>query len=143
MVKAQSSPAPHISQFGFAATAGEINLSKDSEWYENTEGHRTLAGAYQGVKICMTDKGFGKVHKWVNSGLVGALRLIQVKEVIDSYPVVMVQLQATDAAQIDRGIIFEYELPFNFRVEKLSDTLVAIRLANNEFIGLVFANSND
>ena len=70
--------------------ADEEHSSKVSEWYDKTADHRTLAGAYQGVKIFMSDKGFGTTQKWITTGLSGALRLIQVKEVVDSYPVVMI-----------------------------------------------------
>lgn len=97
--KTQSTPPPSIMAFsnstfgGGFGKADEEDSSKVSEWYEKTADHRTLAGAYQGVKILMSDKGFGgTTHKWINTGLSGALRLIQVKEVVDSYPVVMIQL---------------------------------------------------
>ena len=54
--------------------------------------------------------------KWSDTEMKGALRLVQVKE-FQGFPCVIVQLTGTDAAGIERKVVFDYELPFNFTFE--------------------------
>jgi len=70
--------------------------------------------------------------------MVGTLRLVQVKE-FQGFPSVLVQLTGTDVAGIEREVVFDYELPFNFQLERfLSSTFAAIALGNGEYIGFYF-----
>ena len=122
---------------GFAGIAEEEEVDTD-DWYENKKGHVTLAGAFEGVGVYLTDKGFGTVHKWCNTEMFGALRLIQVHEAQD-YPAVILQLTGTDAAGNERDVVFQYELPLNFRFDgDLTRTFSSIEFTNGEYVGFLF-----
>lgn len=71
---------------GFAGE--EENETAKEDWFKEKGEHTTLAGAYKNVNIYLTDKGFSSVRKWTRSDMIGALRMIQVKEV-ENYPVVI------------------------------------------------------
>ena len=134
--------APHIGSFmGFAGIEEEPEIDTD-DWYENKKDHQNLA-CYSGVHIYLTDKGFGTVHKWCYTEMQGVLRLIQVKDEAD-YPAVLVQLVGTDPAGIERDVVFQTELPFNFRFDgDLSRTFAAIELLNGEWAGFLFSEDSD
>lgn len=73
----------------------------------------------------------------------GVLRLIQIKE-IEGFPVVMVQLTGVDVAGTEKGVVFEYELPFNFQFDgSLYSTLSVFPLAKGEFVGFLFNSASD
>ena len=75
--------------------------------------------------------------------MIGALRMILVKEVM-SYPVIILQMKSVDPAGIERDIVFEYELPFNFKFDQdLTRTFSAIGMKNGEYIGFLFSSSED
>ena len=95
------------------------------------------------MRIYLTDKGFGTVHKWCSTDMKGVLRMLKTKEV-QGYPVVLLELKGTDEAGVERATVFEYELPFNFRFDgDLSRQFSAIALSNGEYVGFFFANPGD
>ena len=54
------------------------------------------------------------------------------------------QLVGTDESGIERDVVFEYELHFNFTFERdISDKFCAIKLPNGQYIGLYFATEAD
>ena len=60
----------------------------------------------------------------------GKLRLIQVKE-FQGIPAVLLQLGGTDDAGVERDIVFEYELHFNFEFERdVNARFAALKLGN-------------
>jgi len=112
-------------------------------WLKNPKEHVNLAGGYENVRIFLTDKGFGTVHKWCATDMKGVLKLIQKKEV-HGFPVVLIELIGTDEAGVERATVFSYELPFNFTLESdLSRQLCAIGLSNGEYVGFYFAEPVD
>lgn len=114
-----------------------------TSWFKNKETHVNLAGGYDHVRIYLTDKGFGTVHKWCSTDMKGVLRMKQTKEV-QGYPVVLLELKGTDEAGVERATVFEYELPFNFRLESdLSRQFCALALSNGEYVGFFFADPRD
>lgn len=140
--EASSGGAPPIGSFmGFAGIDEEPEVDLD-DWYENKKDHQNLA-SYKGVHIYLTDKGFGTVQKWCYTEMQGVLRLIQVKEELD-YPAILVQLVGTDPAGIEREVVFQSELPFNFKFDgDLSRTFAALELINGEWAGFLFTEDTD
>lgn len=97
------------------------------------------------MHVYLTDKGWGMVHKWCHTEMVGVLRLIQVKECDEGgYPVIILQLKGADPAGIERDTVFEYELPLNFVFEQdLTRTFSALALTKGEWIGFLFDSPED
>jgi len=117
--------------------------SNENDWLEYTKTHITLGGGYQGVKIFMTGSSYGAARKWTNTDMHGVLYLIQIKEV-QNYPVVMVQLKGTDAAGIERDVVFENELSFNFAFDgNLGPNFSALALMNGEYGGFYFSDRSE
>lgn len=136
--------APSIAAFGggFMGFAEESNEPDPDDWFENKQVHVVVAGPFEGVKVLMTKNEFG-VRRWMDTEIKGNLRLVQVKE-FQGFSSVLVQITGTDAADIERDIVFDYELPFNFTFERdLSNQFCGIKLGNGEYIGLFFRNVND
>ena len=137
---AQPTPLPGSTFMGFQ----EIEETADeNDWFEQTQEHEVVAGAYHNVKIYMTGKGFQQVHKWSYTDMVGNLRLVKVHDA-EGYPVLMLQLKGVDAALIERDTVFEFELPFNFKIEAdLSRTFSAIECIQGEYVGFLFESPED
>jgi len=87
----------------------------------------------------MTSKGYGgNETKWTKTDMAGKLHLVLVKE-FQGFPCVVIQLGGTDAAGIERAVVFEYELPFNFIFERdISNNLCGIKLGNGHYVGFQF-----
>ena len=50
----------------------------------------------------------------------------------------------TDAAGIERDIVFQWELPFNFKFDgDLSRSFAALELTNGEWVGFLFSEDSD
>ena len=117
--------------FGGGGFTGFAEEEEDdaNDWFSNKEEHVVMAGPFEDVNVLMTGKDFG-VPKWTNTEMKGSIRLVQVKE-FQGFPSVLVQLTGTDAAGIEREVVFDYELPFNFSFERdLSNQFCAIKLGN-------------
>jgi len=55
-------------------------------------------------------------------------------------PITAIRLVAVDSNGLERGTVFEYELPLNFKFDaSLSPAFTAIKIAiNGEYFGLLF-----
>ena len=76
--------------------------------------------------------------KWVNTNILGLTSLVLLKDV--GAPIVVIRTRQEDQMSGLAGkIIFEYELPLNFKVEKLSAKFTAISLLDQgQYLGLYF-----
>ena len=62
---------------------------------------------------------------------------------IERIPVAKVKLIATNSND-EVEILFEYELPLNFKHDcKLSPTFYSLKSKNEQYFGFLFANAND
>lgn len=82
------------------------------------------------------------MKKWTDIRMTGILKLVMVADV--DLPIVNVRMLGTDAAESERGIILEYELPLNFTVNScLAKNFSALQIPNGEFLGFLFAKESD
>ena len=94
-----------------------------------------LAGPFSNIQLFLTDK---KMGKWVNTLIKGCAYLFQLKDV--GAPIVYLRVWQENETNGDRGnLVFESEVPLNFKFEKLSGNFTAIQLLENgEHIGIYF-----
>ena len=85
----------------------------------------------------------GKERKWSETKLAGNLRIFLLEHV--GVPLSAVRLNAEDKSGLERGVVFEYELPINFKFEPdLAPTFSAIRThILGEYIGFKFNSEKD
>ena len=116
------------------------------DWFTQTEEHQTLGGPYRNVHIYLTDKGFSTVQKWCHTQMIGVLRIKQVRD-CDSHPLIVLELKGTDPAGIERDVVFEYELPFNFRFDHANLTrtfsALSLKIRKDDHIGFFFESVED
>ena len=75
--------------------------------------------------------------------MIGVLRIIQVHD-CEGHPVIMLQMKGVDPAGIERDVVFEYELSFNFVFEQdLTRTFSALSIKKGEYIGFLFDSNDD
>ena len=127
-----------------AFNPGAVDKAPDpNDWISNTKRHVELTNGYERVQVLMTQTDYDGRSKWTKTDMVGVLRLVQIKE-FQGFPSAVVQLRGTDRLGIERAIIFDYELPFNFNFERnMSSKLCSIRLGNGQFIGFYFSKPGD
>ena len=85
------------------------------DWFKSSSQHTTLGRPFEEVRIYMTDKGFGQ-RRWCYTDMKGELQLTKIKEV-ENKPLVLLKLIGTDSIGAKRDVVFEYELPLNFKFE--------------------------
>ena len=69
----------------------------------------------------MTDKDKGK---WVNTDITGSARLVLIQDV--GAPITGVRIHQEDVVGNVGDLIFAYEVPLNFSMQKLNSNLTAI-----------------
>lgn len=86
----------------------------------------------------------GRVRKWSETDLKGNLRVMLLEE-IAGLPIASVRLNAVDNDGLERNIIFEYELPLNFKFDpELSSTFAAVQThIEGEYLGFLFTSAKD
>ena len=72
----------------------------------------TLEPAFQGVRFLITDPTRGKTV-WKDTELNGTLYGIQIKNI--GSPIVVLRMYGVDEAGVERDMVMEYELPYNFK----------------------------
>ena len=93
-----------------------------------------MAGPFSRVSLFVTDK---KNGKWVNTLIVGSASLIMLKDVGAPISVIRI-MQESEIGEIGQ-LIFETEIPLNFKLEKLAGNFTAISFLNTEeFVGFYF-----
>ena len=105
-----------------------------------------MGGPYRNVHIYLTDKGSSTVQKWCHTQMIGVLRIKQVRD-CDSHPLIVLELKGTDPAGIERDVVFEYELPFNFRFDHANLTrtfsALSLKIRKDDHIGFFFESVED
>ena len=93
-----------------------------------------MAGPYSNVSLFVTDKALGK---WVNTLIVGNASLTLLKDV--GVPISVIRIRQENERGDIGQLIFETEIPLNFKLEKLGGNFTAISFLNTgEFFGLYF-----
>lgn len=97
-----------------------------------------LAGPFSTVTLLMTDKA---KNKWVNTEIVGSTSIVLLKDIGEPITVIRVEKECMETGDVG-DVIFEYELPLNFSLEKINGNLTAVScLDHGEFFGFYFSKS--
>ena len=91
-----------------------VDAEKD-DFYWGKDKQEVLAGPFTNIRVLLT-AGANIMRKWVDTKIIGTLRLVKVQQVA-TCPVVMVQVHGQDEAGSERAIVLQYELPINFRAQ--------------------------
>ena len=76
-------------------------------------------------------------RKWLDTEMKGILKIVIVQEKFN-VPMAMLQLY-NDAAGAEGEMIFEYELPCNFKTDpKVHESMTALGIMQGHFIGFLF-----
>ena len=96
------------------------------------------------MRVFVTNKLVGGVRKWTDTGVCGLLRVMLLDRSA-GMPIACIRVNKCDDNGLMRRVIFEYELPLNFRHDpKLSPTFAAIQShLQGEYFGFLFTNSDD
>jgi hypothetical protein len=91
-----------------------------------------LAGDFPNSRIFMSDKG-----KWLDTELIGSIEIAEIgKQNLDG---AIIRMVAVDDLGVRRGILAEYELPFNFVFKgKQTKNFSSIQLLKGNHIGFLF-----
>ena len=93
-----------------------------------------MAGPFSKVSLFITDKTMGK---WVNTLITGSASLILQKDV--GAPISVLRIKQESVTGEIGQLIFETEIPLNFKMEKLSGSFTAISfVSSGEFVGFYF-----
>jgi len=128
-----------IEKLGFVPRSSEITPVHQ---YSDA---KVLAGEFKNVGVYMTNKvDGGRVRKWSETGIKGNLRLMHLEEIC-GLPIAAIRLNAIDYEGLERNVIFEYELPLNFKFEaELTNTFAAIQThIQGEYLGFLFTAAKD
>lgn len=83
--------------------------------------------------------GEGANRKWADTELQGSLEIAEIGK--DDLENAQIRLVAIDNLNVRRGILMEYELPFNFVFKpKQTDIFSSIQLMGGQHIGFLFDN---
>lgn len=106
----------------------------DAKFFTKDE-EQTLAGPFSQVSVFFTD---AKAKKWVKTEICGLASLILLKDV--GKPITVLRVYQEDAESGMVGdLVFEYEVPLNVKVEKLSSNLTALSFTDRgEYVGFYF-----
>ena len=102
----------------------------------------SLTPVFKNVRFLMTDPSRGKTQ-WRDTQMIGNLYPIRVKDI--GSPIVVLRMYGVDEAGLERDVIMEYELPYNFKYQKnLTDTLSAVRFPKlKQALGFMFKKTAD
>ena len=111
----------------------------DAKFFTKDE-EQTLAGPFSQVSVFFTD---AKAKKWVKTEICGLASLILLKDV--GKPITVLRVYQEDAESGMVGdLVFEYEVPLNVKVEKLSSNLTALSFTDRgEYVGFYFNQADE
>ena len=64
--------------------------------------------------------------RWLDTRMVGYLKLVVVQDV--GVPIVNLRLYGADAAGTEWGVVFEYEIPTNFKYQGLTENFCSLQI---------------
>ena len=103
----------------------------------NEKDEELLCGPYSQVSLLLTDP---NKNKWVNTDIKGSTSIVLLKDV--GAPISVIRIEQESASGDVGKVIFEYELPLNFKMEKITSNLTAISCMNTkQYMGIYFSNS--
>ena len=109
-----------MSEHGYMARNSEIAQ------IHTYEKEKVLAGEFKNVRVYLTSKNDGGLRKWSDTKLVGSLRVVLLEHV--RVPIAAVRVNSVAPNGLERGVIFEYELPLNFKFDPdLTGTFSALQ----------------
>lgn len=110
---------------------------EDEDAFFNVDEEQVLAGPFSRVALLMTDKAKGK---WVDTLIRGQISLVLLKDVGVSIAVVRIMPESEEGEVGD--VVFEYEIPLNVQMEKLTPNFMAINIVDKgEYFGFNFTKS--
>jgi hypothetical protein len=125
---------------------GFITRGSEISQVHQYETETTLAGEFKNVRIFITNKlNGGKVRTWSDTSLHGTLRVMHL-DTISGLPIASIRMNSCDSIGLLRSVIFEYELPLNFKFDpEISSTFTAVQthLMGGEYLGFLFTSQKD
>ena len=107
---------------------------------QQNQGDKT----FEDVRILFTE-GSGGIFKWVDSGLCGILKTVQIlhSNLVDKL-ITIPQIVHLKLLTAQDDLIFEYELPLNFiHNAQITSQLTSIKTNYGQLIGFYFKNELD
>lgn len=99
-----------------------------------------IAGGFADVRIFLTD-GAGDQKQWIDTKMIGSLKIEAIGSAHGT-PIFALKLYACNMMGVELAKVFEYELPLNFIVQKLSETFTSFPLLDQN-VGFLFSNTED
>ena len=98
------------------------------------------------MQIFITEKlegHIGRRYRWLDTRLNGTL-VLSARGEYEGLPIAKIKLFESDSSQEEANILFEYELPLNFKHEcNLTPTFYAVQGINDHFFGFNFESPAD
>jgi len=118
----------------------------DALFYIDNDVEGVITGGFQNVAIYITEKlegHIGRRFRWLDTELVGTLELT-VRGEFEGLPLAKIKVYRSESSQEESDIIFEYELPINFKHDcEMSPVFYAVQGINEQYFGFHFENPLD